>query len=225
MKGLIFKKGLNGAALKIIALISMTVDHVGAAIFPDAVFLRIIGRVAMPVFAFMIAEGCFYTKNKTRYFFTVFITGLICVLGYYVAENELYLNALITFSFSMAIIFGIAYSQRFKNRLAFLVPLVAVLFSAFVNYAMPEITGDARWKPDYGFFGTLLPVFIYVFKDFRLKLAGLTAGLTLVALSLGGVQWWAYLSLPFLIFYDGTRGKLRLKYFFYVYYPLHFVAI
>ena len=56
--------GLSGNALKIIAAISMVIDHVGLMFFPTLKILRIIGRLAYPIFAFMIAEGCYYTKNK-----------------------------------------------------------------------------------------------------------------------------------------------------------------
>ena len=92
MKNAIFKKGLSGNVLKIIALIAMTVDHIGVIIFPKAVVLRIIGRIAMPIFAFMIAEGCVYTKRKLRYFALVFGLGLICVVGYFIAERKIILN-------------------------------------------------------------------------------------------------------------------------------------
>ena len=63
------KFGLTNNQLKIIAMISMLIDHIGVAMFPNVMILRIIGRLAFPIFAYMIAEGCFYTKNKARYFF------------------------------------------------------------------------------------------------------------------------------------------------------------
>ena len=59
---------LSGNMLKVIAAITMTVDHIGVIFFPSSNILRIIGRIAFPIFAFMIAEGCKYTKNKFRYF-------------------------------------------------------------------------------------------------------------------------------------------------------------
>ena len=225
MNGVLFKKGLNGNVLKIIALIAMTVDHVGALMYPHNDVLRIIGRIAMPIFAFMIAEGCFYARKKLKYFLLVFGLGAVCVVGYFIAKKRFYLNILITFSFSILIIYALNYALNKKRASAYLLPALAVLSSAFVNFAMPKITGNSGWEVDYGFFGTLLPVFIYIFKDFRLKLVALCLGLTLIALDFGDVQWWAYLSLVFMLFYDGTRGKLNLKYLFYVYYPVHFVVI
>ena len=63
-----FPKFLTGNALKILAAIFMTIDHIGVMLFPRMLILRIIGRLALPVFAFMIAEGCKYTRNKKKYF-------------------------------------------------------------------------------------------------------------------------------------------------------------
>ena len=224
MTGTVFKKGLNGNALKIIALAAMTVDHIGMLFFPYSVVFRIIGRVAMPIFAFMIAEGCVYTKHKLRYIALVFGIGAVCVAGYLIAEHRLYLNILITFTFSIAIIFGLEHAMRTQRVSAYIIPFVAVLGSAFVNFLLPKILRDDSVSVDYGFFGTVLPVLIYLVKDFRLKLAATAIGLTLIAFYMGGLQWWGYLALVFMLFYDGTRGELNLKYLFYVYYPLHFVA-
>ena len=63
------KLGLSGNALKIIACISMLVDHVGLMLLPNEIWLRYIGRIAFLIFAFLISEGCCYTKNKLKYFY------------------------------------------------------------------------------------------------------------------------------------------------------------
>ena len=54
---------LSSNILKIVACISMLLDHIGFIFFPQYIIFRILGRVAFPIFAFMIAEGCYYTKN------------------------------------------------------------------------------------------------------------------------------------------------------------------
>ena len=59
--------GLSGNQLKIIALIAMTIDHIGLQFLPHVTILRIIGRLAFPIFAYMIAEGCLHTRNRRRY--------------------------------------------------------------------------------------------------------------------------------------------------------------
>ena len=67
---------LSGNALKIIACVSMFIDHASLMLFPEIIWLRYIGRLAFPIFAFLISEGCRYTKNKLNYFLSVFILGV-----------------------------------------------------------------------------------------------------------------------------------------------------
>lgn len=83
--------------LKILAMVCMTIDHIGAAFFPQAVWLRVIGRLAFPLFSYCIAEGCRYTRNKARYFGSVFACGAVCVIAF-LPFGGFYGNALITHS-------------------------------------------------------------------------------------------------------------------------------
>ena len=103
------KIGLTNNQLKIIAMISMLIDHIGVQIFPHVLIFRIIGRLAFPIFAYMIAEGCFYTKNKARYLLMVFGLGFICQLVFYFFMNSLYQGILMTFTLSIICIYAIDY--------------------------------------------------------------------------------------------------------------------
>ena len=71
-------KFLTGNALKLLAALFMTIDHIGVVLFPRVLILRIIGRLALPIFAYMIAEGCKYTRNKKKYFGMIFILATLC---------------------------------------------------------------------------------------------------------------------------------------------------
>ena len=84
-----FFQGLTGNQLKLLALIAMTCDHVGYQLLPQYEFLRTIGRLAFPIFAYMIAEGAKYTKNRLRYFLQMFGCGLLCSIVYFVAMGSL----------------------------------------------------------------------------------------------------------------------------------------
>lgn len=74
-------KGISGNVIKILAAILMVIDHIGVILFPNVLLLRIIGRLSFPLFAFMIAEGAKYTKNKLKYFLGIFILGIICQIS------------------------------------------------------------------------------------------------------------------------------------------------
>lgn len=56
-------------ALKILACISMVIDHLGAVVYPDALWMRYVGRLSFPIFAFLLAEGFYHTKNVKKYLY------------------------------------------------------------------------------------------------------------------------------------------------------------
>ncbi|MBP5169373.1 MAG: TraX protein, partial [Oscillospiraceae bacterium] len=62
---------LDGTILKIIAMISMVFDHVGDMFFPGVMWLRMIGRLALPIFSFCIAEGFAHTRDRKKYLFRI----------------------------------------------------------------------------------------------------------------------------------------------------------
>lgn len=98
---------LSSNALKLIAALTMLIDHIGVILLPNVPILRVIGRIAFPIYAFMIAEGCAYTKNKLRYFLSVFLLGAVCQIVYGIFDSEVYLGILITFSLSILVIHAI----------------------------------------------------------------------------------------------------------------------
>lgn len=85
--------------------------------------------------------------------------------------------------------------------------------------------GDINYGIDYGFFGIVLPLMVYLFDKKELKLIMFTVGLILLSLTRDAIQWWSMLTIIPIVFYNGKRGKLKIKYFFYGYYPLHIVVI
>ena len=74
---------LNSNCIKGIGLISMLTDHVGFFLFPEIEILRVLGRLAFPIFAFFIAQGCKHTRNKWQYFSVMAVFGIICTVVTY----------------------------------------------------------------------------------------------------------------------------------------------
>lgn len=214
--------GLTGNQLKILALIAMTIDHIGYFLLPRYPILRIIGRLAMPIFAWMIAEGCAYTKNRFRYLFTVLGVGLLCQAVSWIAERSLVQCILITFSMSIVLIYILDLANR--KRGFFTLCLLAIALSA-VCYICVFFPDGRGFSVDYGIYGVLLPVMIYLGRTKQEKLLLTAGGLIPLAISHGYLQWFALLSLPLLALYNGRRGKAKMKYLFYFYYPLHLAVI
>ena len=212
--------GLTGNQLKLIAMITMTCDHVGVQIFPKCLWLRILGRLAMPIYAYMIAEGCRHTRDRKKYLQRLLGMGALCQLVYLLAMDSLYMCILITFSLSVILICLMDAAEQEKTAKSQIHLALGVLSVFFVCTVLPDLLPYTDYKIDYGLPGVLLPVLIYGGGT-----KGLLIGLTLTALKYGGVQWIAFLTVPLLLAYNGQRGKANIGKLFYWYYPLHLVAI
>lgn len=235
---------LNGNVLKIIAAISMLIDHMGLLLFPANAVFRAIGRLSMPIFAFLVAEGCRYTRDKFRHFILVAALGAFYSAVYYFVYGYIYLSIFTTFTLSILMIYAL---QNFKKSvfcgegaaLCTVNGAIFVLLVAF-TYLLNRITsfGELRFVLDYGFWGCMLPVFAALCDgkgttkgngggckyDFYLRLALFSVGLVVLCINILPIMPQAYFSLialVFLLFYNEKRGKYNLKYAFYLFYPLH----
>lgn len=229
---------LNGNELKILACVFMLIDHIGYILFPRIAILRIIGRLAFPIFAFFIAEGCRYTHNKPKYLLFMAILGIAMMIVQYAFTKVIFGNILVCFALSIALIYAIqALKKSFfdpKNTAINHVLWLGVVLLVFI-FCMLSCT---FLRVDYGFWGVIVPVFVSL-VDFRgldvgklkawdnhfVKLILLGIGLLVVALRYGGIQYYSFLALILLAAYNGERGKYTMKYFFYIFYPLHIVLL
>ena len=83
-------------------------------------------------------------------------------------------------------------------------------------------------KVDYGFFGVMLPVFANMFREPGQRLVLFTACLLALCIDMTdtfAVQYWSLLTVPMLALYNGKPGKYRMKWFFYIFYPVHLVLL
>ena len=217
--------GLSSNALKMIALIAMTLDHIGVQILTDSELLRIIGRLAFPIFAYTIAEGCTHTKNRKRYALIIGATALLCQLVYFFAMQSLYQCIFVTFLLSIIIIYTFDRAVKSKSPIWWLFGVVLLLSVLFVTEFLPNILYKTDFYIDYGFAGVMVPVLIYFASGKASKLTAALFALSLLAFSVGGIQWYSLFALPIIALYNGKRGTRRLKWFFYIYYPVHLVVI
>ena len=204
---------LSGNALKILAMIAMTCDHVGLQLLPQVTALRWIGRLALPIYAFLIAEGCRHTRSFPKYLTRMAAMGLLCQGVYLAAMDSLYMCILVTFSLSISLIWA---WKSGKTPIA--VAVTALVF--FLCVVLPDLVPG--FEIDYGLPGVLLPVLIYFGKPMPVFLS---LGLAILGFAIGGRQWFAFAAVPILLLYNGKRGKHNLGKFFYWYYPLHLAAI
>ena len=215
---------------------------VGVRLFPTLWVLRAIGRLAFPMFAFFIAEGCRYTRNKVRHFLMLFLFGLVYMAVYFVYDGRLYGNIFITFSMSTLLI----YLLQWGKRLIFqefdvwncILALMSLGAGVIIVYDVTLLL-----HVEYGFLGVILPLLISIpvldDKSVALpllqsktaqdvaRLAFFTVGLLMLCIdaNLGALQYFSLLTVPLLALYNGRVGVKKLKYFFYVFYPTHLLLI
>ncbi len=214
---------MTATVLKIIAAVTMFIDHAGLILFPQYRIFRIIGRLAFPIYAYCIAEGFRYTKNRKKYFLRVFVLGLLCQIVYTVVERDIYLGILLTFSMSIGLM-ALAdqfLAERREGKIGWGILFFPAVIAVYLLTRYVVV--------DYGFFGVMLPVFASLFKDKPRRLAMFGAGLLAVSLEqylLGSMtQFFSLFALVPLFLYNGKQGKYKLKNFFYIFYPAHMVFL
>lgn len=203
----------------------MTIDHVGYMLLPEYKWMRIVGRIAFPIFAFMIAEGCRYTHNRVRYLLQIAVLGIAMQLVFFVTTKSLYQSVFISFTLAILLIYALD-SAKSKQKLSYGVgALLVFLVITFLCFGLPDILYETDYNIDYNIVGILLPVGCYFATDRKWKIA--VFALLLIALSFfyGGVQWFCLLAVPFIGAYNYKKGSLPLKNFFYLYYPIHLIVI
>lgn len=217
------KRGLTGNQLKFIALLAMTLDHIGVTLLPGVYVLRCIGRLAFPIYAYMIAEGCRHTRSMGRYLGTLAAVAAGCQAVYGLFMGSLYQCILVTFSLSVGLCALFAWAKKTETRLAAVVTVAAGLAVLFLTEVLPYLLPG--FCVDYGFLGVMLPVAVYLSRTKRQRLFFSAVILLAMGVQMGVAQWLSLLALPLLALYNGQRGRLRCKYLFYVYYPAHLVVI
>ena len=197
----------------------MTVDHVGLLFFPEVTALRVIGRLAFPLFAYLLVLGMRSTRNVRAYFNRLLFFALVSQVPYALVNGIQpweKLNIFATLILGMIMVYFIE-----RSSLAFIVPLIA-------SVVVPV---------DFGVYGTATVLLVYLIgKDWRM--GSIIFVLINLVLALYGATYqpFAILALPLILLHD--RGKLTLsgtgglvrhpkirKYFFYAYYPLHLLLL
>lgn len=219
-------RGLSGNQLKIIALIAMTLDHAGKELMPGQMWMQVIGRLAFPIFAYMVAEGCLYTRSRGRYLGWMAGLAFLCQMVYWFVMGSLYQSVLVTFTLAILVIYTIDKAKKTEKVWIILV-VATTCFGAvwFLCEELPKVLWATDYCIDYGLAGVLLVVGLYYAKRPMSKLVMAGVILIVLAITFGGVQWYGLLALLPLALYNGQRGKMKLKYLFYIYYPAHLVVI
>lgn len=230
-------KKLNSNHLKIIAIIAMTIDHIADLLYPGMpnIFIsnvmHIIGRLTAPIMFFFICEGYHYTKDVKKYISRLFIFALISHFAYCFAFGINFIP------FSTGNIF---------NQTSIMWTLAWAVVALHIVHGKNNLKEWQKWlliilitlitfSSDFSSIAVMAILFMYDRRgNLKSQMISMMAWLSLYALisylfvskTYGLIAMTAILVYPLLKNYNGQRGKVKwLKWFFYLYYPLHLIII
>ncbi|MBQ8729990.1 MAG: hypothetical protein IJY81_02200 [Lachnospiraceae bacterium] len=205
------KKLFNATNLKILAMLTMLIDHVGLILLDNMQVCRVIGRLAFPIFAFFVVEGFFHTKNVKKYMLRMAVFAIISEPIYDFAISGSFFdmnaqNVMFTFLFALIMMYALGL-QSLSLR------LIGIACAVFASVLL---------STDYDLYGIVLILTMYCFRNERNNMI-LWTSIEHILLA-NGIQRAAIFSNLILCFYNGEKGK-NLKYMFYIFYPLHLLVL
>jgi len=220
-------KILSGSALKLLAIVSMLVDHLAAFLWRGVpwcmaplfsigsrpisayVLMRMFGRIAFPIFAFLLVEGFIHTSSRKRYGIRLLVFALISEIPWNLVHSGtlLYPGQNVFFTLFIGYL-GLCAIERFTGaKLAW--SLIGLLAASVLL------------KVDYGCSGYGFILLLYALRKQELLRA-------IIGCCVLGSRWIAGTAFIPIAMYNGERGFIKGKagkYFFYLFYPLHLLVI
>ena len=217
---------INGAGLKYIAFISMFIDHFNKTIITPllnyqqplvtiSTIFDIIGRIAFPIFAFMIVEGFYKTKSRGKYLRNLLIFAIISEVPYDMFQSKVFIN-----NRSQNIMWALAIGlltliivdklkEKIKNKYAWLgISILIVAINAVVATLLSF---------DYDYYSIIIIFILYLFYDKRF-LGSILSYLVIIK------EVYAILGFAVINFYNGEKGRQN-KLFNYFFYPAHLLIL
>ena len=217
---------LSGSALKIIAVISMVVDHCAYFLMehgtPLYEAMRCFGRIAFPVFAFLIAEGFANTRNRSRYFLTLLGFAVVSEIPWFLLNGA---DGTHNVMFTLALgVIALALFDRLQES----------GITAFLAVALPAAL--AWWLgTDYDWRGVTMIAIFYILRQQTIRpwisrnnVCFPSQALLQILFAFPLMAYYGFvgaiLASTIIFLYDGNRGNIKgavAKYSFYAFYPLH----
>ncbi|MBE5963262.1 MAG: conjugal transfer protein TraX [Lachnospiraceae bacterium] len=234
------QQGLSGSTVKLIAIISMAIDHTAAAVlgrimssqgmFTDTMnwstsqyqlyqaysYMRYIGRLGFPIFCFLLVEGFMHTHSKAKYAMRLGLFALISEIPFDLAFNGKvlefgYQNVFFTLLIGLLVMIGIDWitkQESIPKWLHIVISLVMIVAGMWLANFL---------KTDYSAIGIVCIMVLFLLRNHRT--AQVLAGAVSFAWELTAPAAFVPIAL-----YNGTRG-IKLKYFFYIFYPAHLLIL
>ncbi len=217
---------MSSFIIKIIAIVTMLMDHSGDVLVGHLSILNIIGRIAFPLFAFQLVIGYQHTRNFSKYCLRLFIFALISqipfgIMCYSFTQSYNILNVFFT------LVIGVLVLKIYDCNLNYFIKLICIIaLTAFAQLL----------NVDYQAWGVILVLFIYIFYNMNNKILFIVLYpilciirfipyFTIIPLNI--LIWeifFTIIPLFFMLLYNNKKGP-SLKYFFYIFYPIHIIIL
>lgn len=220
---------ITGSALKIFAIVTMFIDHFGAVVVGGGILrlpairasmelyqnwylfyrlLRNIGRLAFPIFCFLLVEGFIHTRNQKKYALRLFLFTLVSEIPFDLAIHGKWFypdKQNVFFTLFIGILVMIL-ATRVKN---IYLSLLVIAGGIYLGYFL---------QTDYGARGVFLISVLYLLR-FQRPCQCVAGALTML------YEPTAVLAFLPVYLYNGQKGRCSLKYFFYLFYPVHLLLL
>jgi len=236
---------MSSFSLKMIAIITMLIDHIGVVFIPYNTNLylisRSIGRLAFPIFLFLMVEGFYHTRDIKKYLTRMGVFALLSELPFDLAFYQSFdpranlMEELKNGEFSTIL------TRMMRHQNVYFTLFLGLLLITLMHQVEKKFSKDiilcsminimlttgfgfiaALLRTDYDYKGILLVASFYLFRGSKMLLT-----ISLLAVTggvLGSINILATLSMILISLYNGKKGK-SIKYFFYIFYPAHLLLL
>lgn len=214
---------LDAFSLKLLAIITMTIDHIGAVLLSEYDWLRIIGRLAFPIYCFLIVNGFRHTSNVKKYIGRLFLFALLSEIPFdLVFFGKMYYtpyqNVFFTLSMGLLMLELITLLRNYGKANSYILNVVLEGLLVYSTALLAEVL-----HTDYGFYGILM---IYCFFLFENNFFMNTLFQAFINIRLMGyIQGYAAAAMIPIYLYNGKQGLKKFQYIFYWYYPMHLLIL
>jgi hypothetical protein len=234
---------ISSATLHIIAMTTMLIDHAMKTVVEYDGWIFVLGRLAFPIFAFMAAEGCYYTRNAKKYGLRLLIFALLSEIPYDLMKSgepvdQYDQNVIWTFLIAFLCIMVYRAARSTRRRLIYIPAAIAVFLAGFLaaTIAVTDYGGMGVWMVLIFYFlrerkwWMLILQFVLIAAINIMFLGGMGYGITFSFM--GNIvefpqQGFAVFALIPIWLYRGRQGyhSKPFQYFCYAFYPLHMLVL
>ena len=213
--------GISQEGLKLLACVTMLIDHIGAVFFPQFQWLRIVGRLSFPIYCFLLAEGVHYTRNPAKYGLRLLLVAVLAELPYDLlfyskltwAKNSVMVTLLLGFLAGIAM-------KRSKSWWKLIVPLPFMVIGKYLGGS-------------YGMYGVAMVVLFLLTRGIPYAKAAQLIGMVLLSLRMAGfpgrisLQIYGLLALIPITLYSGEKRSHNkaMQWAFTLFYPVHIIIL